>query len=131
MNTSPQVVLDGSGLVTLSGEGRRRILYMDTCDRAQVWTTSHCQDQAAPQLVIQNLSFADGDSSGQRFDGGGGGDHRQLKPCCGRSAHPRPVPDDAEVARPRLEPVHRRRDVVGRRCGRPALTDALDLPTTL
>ena len=73
MNTSPQVVLDGAGLVTLSGEGRRRILYMDTCDPAQVWTTSHCQDQAAPKMVIQNLAFTDGNSSGQRFDGGGGG----------------------------------------------------------
>jgi hypothetical protein len=73
INTSPRVVLDGGGLVTLSGEGRRRILYMDTCDPAQVWTTSHCQDQAAPKLVIQNLTFTDGNSSGQRFDGGGGG----------------------------------------------------------
>jgi hypothetical protein len=73
MNTSPQVVLDGAGLVTLSGEGRRRILYLDTCDPAQVWTTSHCQDQPSPQLVIQNLTFTDGNSSGQRFDGGGGG----------------------------------------------------------
>ena len=73
MNTSPRVVLDGGGLVTLSGAGRRRILYLDTCDRAQVWTTSHCQDQASPELVVQNLSFEDGNSSGQRFDGGGGG----------------------------------------------------------
>lgn len=73
MNTSPRVVLDGGGLITLSGEGRHRILYLDTCDQAQVWTTSHCQDQAAPDLVIQNMRFADGNSSGQRFDGGGGG----------------------------------------------------------
>jgi hypothetical protein len=73
MNASPEVVLDGGGLVTLSGEGRRRILYMDTCDPAQIWTTSHCEDQASPELVIQNLTFTDGDSSGQRFDGGGGG----------------------------------------------------------
>ena len=41
--------------MTLSGEGRRRILYMDTCDPAQKWTTSHCQAQASPQLVVQNL----------------------------------------------------------------------------
>jgi hypothetical protein len=34
MNTSALVVLDGGGLVTLDGEGRRRILYMDTCDPA-------------------------------------------------------------------------------------------------
>ena len=73
MNTSPRVVLDGGGLVTLSGEGRRRILYMDTCDPAQEWTTSHCQGQASPRLVVQNLGFTDGNSTGDRFDGGGGG----------------------------------------------------------
>ena len=72
-NTSRRVVLDGGGRVTLSGAGRRRILYMDTCDAAQVWTTSHCQDQAAPRLVIQNMAFTGGNSTGQRFDGGGGG----------------------------------------------------------
>jgi hypothetical protein len=72
-NTSRQVVLDGGGRVTLSGAGRRRILYMDTCDAAQVWTTSHCQDQATPRLVIQNMAFTAGNSTGQRFDGGGGG----------------------------------------------------------
>ncbi|HEV7176665.1 MAG TPA: hypothetical protein VGN29_14295 [Solirubrobacteraceae bacterium] len=73
VNTSRQVVLDGGGKVTLSGAGRRRILYMDTCDRAQVWTTSHCQDQSTPRLVVQHITFADGNSTGQRFDGGGGG----------------------------------------------------------
>ena len=36
VNRSRQVVLDGGGLVTLSGKGRHRILYMDTCDPAQV-----------------------------------------------------------------------------------------------
>jgi predicted outer membrane repeat protein len=72
-NTSARVVLDGGGLVTLSGEGRRRILYMDTCDPAQVWTTSHCQDQATPRLVIQSLTLIDGNSTGQHYDGGGGG----------------------------------------------------------
>ena len=72
-NTSARVVLDGGGRVTLSGAGVRRILYMDTCDKAQVWTTSHCQDQATPHLTIQNLTFANGNSTGQTFDGGGGG----------------------------------------------------------
>ena len=50
VNTTRRVVLDGGGMVTLSGGGKRRILYMNTCDQAQVWTTSHCQDQATPQL---------------------------------------------------------------------------------
>jgi polymorphic membrane protein len=73
VNTSRRVVLDGRGLVTLSGGGRRRILYLDTCDRRQVWTTSHCDDQATPELVVQNLRLADGNATGERFDGGGGG----------------------------------------------------------
>ena len=69
VNTSARVVLDGGGLVTLSGQGRRRILYLNTCDRAQVWTTSHCNDQARPKLVVKRMRFADGRSVGQ--DGGG------------------------------------------------------------
>jgi hypothetical protein len=73
MNTSRRVVIDGGGLVTLSGQGRRRILYLDTCDRRQVWITSHCQDQATPQLTIERLGLSTGNATGQRFDGGGGG----------------------------------------------------------
>ena len=72
-NTSPRVDINGGGLVTLSGGGVRRILYMDTCDPAQVWTTSHCQDQSEPKLVVQDLTFADGNSTGRHYDGGGGG----------------------------------------------------------
>lgn len=73
VNTSPRVVLDGGGLVTLSGQGQRRILYMNTCDRTQVWTTSHCNDQAEPQLVVRRMRFADGNATGETTDGGGGG----------------------------------------------------------
>ncbi|HEY7431613.1 MAG TPA: right-handed parallel beta-helix repeat-containing protein [Streptosporangiaceae bacterium] len=72
-NTSAQVVLDGGGKVTLSGGGKRRILYQDTCDKRQVWTTSHCQNQASPRLTVQNITFKDGNSTGAHFDGGGGG----------------------------------------------------------
>ncbi len=72
-NTSAKVILDGGGLVTLSGGDVRRILYMDTCDPAQTWTTSHCQDQATPALTVENITFADGNSTGQVYDGGGGG----------------------------------------------------------
>lgn len=68
-----RVVIDGGGLVTLSGMGRRRILYQDTCDPKQVWTTSHCQDQPFPKLVIQNLGLVDGNSTGDSYEGGGGG----------------------------------------------------------
>jgi hypothetical protein len=72
-NTSSRVVLDGGGRVTLSGGGVRRILYLDTCDPAQAWTTSHCQDQSTPVLTVRNITFANGNSTGQLFDGGGGG----------------------------------------------------------
>lgn len=70
VNTSPRVVLDGGGTVTLSGGGQRRILYMNTCDRAQVWTTAHCDDQPEPRLVVRRMRFADGDASAEE-DGGG------------------------------------------------------------
>ncbi len=69
----PVIVLDGGGKVTLSGGGRRRILYLNTCDQAQGWTTSHCQDQDHPQLTVQNLTFVDGNSTGETAEGGGGG----------------------------------------------------------
>ncbi|MFJ1540664.1 hypothetical protein ACIODS_19170 [Micromonospora chalcea] len=69
----PRIVLDGGGKVTLSGGGKRRILYMNTCDQAQGFTTSHCQNQDHPQLTVQNLTFADGDSTGEKIEGGGGG----------------------------------------------------------
>jgi hypothetical protein len=62
-NTSHRVVLDGGGMVTLSGGGTHRILYMNTCDRRQTWTTSHCNNQRWPFLVVQNLTFEDGYSA--------------------------------------------------------------------
>jgi len=73
VNTTRRVVLDGRGRVTLSGGGKRRILYQDTCDKRQIWTTSHCDDQATPRLTVQNLTFANGDSTGETYEGGGGG----------------------------------------------------------
>jgi hypothetical protein len=72
-DTGPDIVLDGGGKVTLSGGGKRRILYMNTCDQAQAWITSHCQDQDRPRLTVQNLTFVDGNSTGDTTEGGGGG----------------------------------------------------------
>jgi hypothetical protein len=71
-DTGPEIVIDGGGLVTLSGAGRHRILYMNTCDREQVWTTSHCQNQDHPRLTVQNITFIDASSKGEtEYDGGG------------------------------------------------------------
>lgn len=71
-DASDDVVIDGGGLVTLSGGGRTRILYMNTCDEEQVWTTDHCDDQETPRLTVQNLTFVNGNSKGEsEFDGGG------------------------------------------------------------
>jgi hypothetical protein len=56
--TKHLVVLDGRGLVTLSGGGKRRILFSDTC--AGKWSTGDCVNQPYPQLVVQNLTFEDG-----------------------------------------------------------------------
>ncbi|HEX5405373.1 MAG TPA: hypothetical protein VFX16_24125 [Pseudonocardiaceae bacterium] len=72
-NASSQVVIDGGDKVTLSGAGARRILYMDTCDEAQGFTTSHCDNQSTPHLTVQNMTFTNGNSTGQEEEGGGGG----------------------------------------------------------
>jgi hypothetical protein len=69
---TPKIVIDGGGTITLSGEGVTRILYMNTCDKAQVWTTDHCDNQETPQLTVQNLTFANGNSKNEAKDDGGG-----------------------------------------------------------
>ena len=72
-NTSSQVVLDGGGRVTLSGGGKRRILYLNTCDRTLTLRSGDCSDQDTPRLTIQNLVLTNGNSTGDDADGGGGG----------------------------------------------------------
>jgi hypothetical protein len=58
LKTRALVVLDGGGLITLSGGGKRRILYSDTC--AGTWSTDDCANQPYPRIVVQNITFADG-----------------------------------------------------------------------
>ncbi|MBN2802417.1 MAG: hypothetical protein JXR91_04940 [Deltaproteobacteria bacterium] len=68
----PDVVIDGGGKVTLSGMGKRRILYMNTCDQDQVWTTPHCDSQDHPHLTVQNITFINANSKGEtEYEGGG------------------------------------------------------------
>ena len=66
-NDKPDVVLDGGGKVTLSGGGVRRILYQNTCDQNQVWTSAHCDTQDSPKLTVQNITMVDGNSAGQSY----------------------------------------------------------------
>ncbi len=70
-DAAPEVVIDGGGRITLSGDGRRRILYMNTCDESLVWTTPHCDDQDHPRLTVQNLTLVGGNAKGHEPGGGG------------------------------------------------------------
>ncbi|WP_258101425.1 hypothetical protein [Marinoscillum pacificum] len=71
-DATDEVVIDGGGLITLSGDGKRRILYMNTCDQSLTWTTSHCNDQEYPKVTIQNITFINGNSSSESEYTGGG-----------------------------------------------------------
>lgn len=71
-NAKPDVIIDGGGLVTLSGESTTRILYMNTCDESLVWTTSHCDNQDSPRLTVQNITFVNGKNLDKDAAGGGG-----------------------------------------------------------
>jgi hypothetical protein len=71
-NEHTDIVIDGGGLVTLSGGGTSRILYMNTCDPEQHFTTEHCDNQETPRLTVQNLTFSSGSSiAEEEYDGGG------------------------------------------------------------
>jgi hypothetical protein len=77
-NSTRRVVLDGGGKVTLSGAGKRRILYQNTCDRSVGAFSGDCTNKDHPVLTVQNITLADGQSSGVDRDlevtnGGGGG----------------------------------------------------------
>ena len=66
-NDKPDVVLDGGGLVTLSGAGVRRILYQNTCDEKQHWTSPNCDTQDNPHLTVQNITLTKGNSTAQSY----------------------------------------------------------------
>ena len=73
-----KLVIDGGNKVTLSGGGTTRILYMATCDKAQVYPPGpgDCNTNPGVQLVVQNLTFIDGNAKGiadAMGNGGGGG----------------------------------------------------------
>src|SRR6478735_6226130 len=71
-----KLVIDGGNKVTLSGGGTTRILYMSTCDKAQVYPpgAGDCNTNPGVQLIVQNLTFVDGSAKGiPEGDGNGAG----------------------------------------------------------
>jgi hypothetical protein len=71
-DTTPDIVIDGGSLVSLSGDGHHRVLYMNTCDEAQHWTTPNCDNQETPRLTVQNITFIDASSKSEtEYEGGG------------------------------------------------------------
>jgi hypothetical protein len=78
-----KLVIDGGNKVTLSGGGTNRILYMATCDKAQVYPPGpgDCNTNPGVELVVQNITFIDGSAKGiaegANNDGGGGAIHAQ------------------------------------------------------
>jgi hypothetical protein len=63
-NVAPKLVIDGGNKVTLSGGGKIRILYMSTCDAAQVYPSGpgDCNTNPGVALVVQNITFVGGNS---------------------------------------------------------------------
>src|SRR5262249_15127330 len=78
-----KLVIDGGNKVTLSGGGTTRILYMATCDQAQVYPPGpgDCNTNPGVQLVVQNITFVDGNAKGipegTNHGAGGGAIHAQ------------------------------------------------------
>jgi hypothetical protein len=78
-----KLVIDGGNKVTLSGGGKIRILYMSTCDKAQVYPPGpgDCNTNPGVQLVVQNITFANGSAKGiadsMNNSGGGGAIYAQ------------------------------------------------------
>ena len=73
-----KLVIDGGNKVSLSGGGKTRILYMSTCDKAQVYPPGpgNCNTNPGVQLVVQNITFIDGSAKGipeGQNNGAGGG----------------------------------------------------------
>lgn len=63
-NSTPKLVLDGGGTVTLSGGGKNRILYVDTCDSSLGSVSGNClYAPQGPKLTVQNLTLVDGNAT--------------------------------------------------------------------
>jgi hypothetical protein len=65
------VTIDGGGKITLSGGGQNRILRQNTCDSTLHYTSTHCDTQTTPHLIVQNIGFTAGNGLGDQVDTGG------------------------------------------------------------
>jgi hypothetical protein len=76
-DTAAKLVIDGGNKITLSGGNKIRILYMSTCDKAQVYPAGpgDCNTNPGVQLVVQNITFVDGNAKdiADTNNAGGGG----------------------------------------------------------
>jgi predicted outer membrane repeat protein len=70
-----KVVIDGGGLVTLSGNDQRGIFYSNTCEEEFGWLTDRCDLQTTPLVVFQNIALEHGNATTgpAGYDGVGGG----------------------------------------------------------
>ena len=67
-NSTARLVLDGGGKVTLSGGGKNRILYVDTCDSSLGSVSGNClYAPQGPKLTVQNLTLADGNATSATY----------------------------------------------------------------
>jgi hypothetical protein len=65
------VTIDGGGKITLSGGGKNRILRQNPCDQSLHYTSTHCNNQDTPHLVLQNIGFTAGVGSAEQVDKNG------------------------------------------------------------
>lgn len=70
------LVLDGGGLVTLSGGDVRGIFYANSCEESFGWLSSTCNVETRPSITFRDITFAHGNAQGPPAgleDVGGGG----------------------------------------------------------
>ncbi len=65
------VTIDGGGKITLSGGGQNRILRQNTCDANLHYTSTRCDIQTTPHLVVQNIGFTGGIGLAEQVDSNG------------------------------------------------------------
>lgn len=70
-----RMVLDGGGLITLSGGDERGIFYTNSCEEKFGWLSADCNTAPTPLIVFQNITLEHGNATNgpAGFDGVGGG----------------------------------------------------------